>query len=86
MPRYFFNVFCEAEAPYLDDMGDELPNDEAAWRSALISAGQSIRDLTRRFPRNGTWRMEVLDARGNLLYSLYFRGASHTRGDRSSSS
>jgi hypothetical protein len=86
MPRYFFNVFCESEAPYLDDIGDELPNDEAAWRSALISAGQSIRDLTRRFPRHGTWRMEVLDARGNLLFSLYFRAAAHKRDGPSSSS
>jgi hypothetical protein len=86
MPRYLFNVFCDSEAPYLDDIGDELPNDEAAWRSALISAGQSIRDLTRRFPRHGTWRMEVLDARGNLLFSLYFRAAAHKRDGPSSSS
>jgi hypothetical protein len=84
MPRYYFNVYDGSEPPYVDEVGDELPDDAAAWRSALISAGQSIRDMNRRFSPVGTWRMDVLDATGDILFSLHFRGEAQKRPGPSS--
>ena len=37
MPRYYFNVLNSN--PSLDDLGEYLPDKEAAWRQATITAG-----------------------------------------------
>jgi hypothetical protein len=43
MPRYFFNVYHDKAE--LDREGEELPDMQAAWREATVTAGQIIQDL-----------------------------------------
>ena len=43
MPRYFFNVYHDR--PELDEEGEELPDAQAAWHEATVTAGQIIQDL-----------------------------------------
>ena len=45
MPRYFFNVYYDRAE--LDEEGEELPDAQAAWREATMTAGQIIQDLDR---------------------------------------
>ena len=56
MPRYFFNVYHDRAE--LDEEGEELPDMQAAWREATMTAGQIIQDLDgRRAPaKTGGWR------------------------------
>ena len=62
MPRYFFHVYHDR--PELDEEGEELPDAQAAWREATVTAGQIIQDL------NG-WLEE---AEGRLFRAAQFRG------------
>ena len=43
MPRYFFNVYHDRAE--LDEEGEELPDVQAAWHEATVTAGQIIQDL-----------------------------------------
>jgi hypothetical protein len=45
MPRYFFNVYHERPEP--DDLGDVLPDRQAAWKEATITAGPNPAELGR---------------------------------------
>lgn len=47
MPGYFFHVH-EIE-PSADRHGEELADDEAAWREATTFAGQLFKDIDGRF-------------------------------------
>jgi hypothetical protein len=69
MPRYYFNVH-HGEYSYLDEVGEDLPDDHAAWSEATSSAGESIRDLDGRFAPGTDWRMEVTDDTRSLLYVI----------------
>jgi hypothetical protein len=69
MPRYFFNVRYGEES-YRDEVGEELPDNLAAWREATTSAGQSIRDLDGRLAPGTTWRLDVMREDGNAVYSI----------------
>jgi hypothetical protein len=40
MPRYFFNIYDTP--PTLDDQGEDLPDDEAAWREATSFAAEQF--------------------------------------------
>ena len=52
MPRYFFNVYHDRAEP--DEEGEELPDMQAAWREATVTAGQIIQDLDGKLrPRQG---------------------------------
>ena len=52
------------QRPALDEEGEELPNGQAAWREATMTAGQII-------TTSGVeWRMEVTDAFTNRLYVI----------------
>ena len=66
MPRYFFNVHDERSN--LDTEGEELPNDEAAWREATIVAGEMFRNIDGKFRPGQEWRLEVTDEGRNPLY------------------
>jgi hypothetical protein len=68
MPRYFFNVHDERSN--LDTEGEELPNDEAAWRKATIVAGEMFRNIDGKFRPGQEWRLEVTDERRNPLYII----------------
>ena len=43
MARYFFPVHNEGPTP--DTEGEDLPNDEAAWRKATLIAGELFKDI-----------------------------------------
>jgi hypothetical protein len=54
----------------LDTEGEELPNNEAAWRWATIVAGELFRNMDGRLQPGQEWRLEVTDERRNPLYIL----------------
>ena len=72
MPRYFFNI-TYGEESYHDQIGEILSNDFAAWQEATASAGQSLRDLDGKLRPGTTWRMEVGDTRGSIIFSIEVR-------------
>jgi hypothetical protein len=41
--------------PKIDDVGEELPDDEAAWREATVYAGEVLKDAMAEYvpARNG---------------------------------
>ena len=53
MPRYFFNV--HNVEPTVDDLGEELPDDEAAWKEATSYAGELFKDIDGRFRPGQQW-------------------------------
>jgi hypothetical protein len=69
MPRYFFNVYHHG--PELDEEGEELPDAQAAWHEATVTAGQIIQDLDGRLRPGKDWRMEVTDEFANRLYVIH---------------
>ena len=69
MPRYFFNVYYDR--PELDEEGEELPDVQAAWHEATVTAGQIIQDLDGRLRPGKDWRMEVTDEFAKRLYVIH---------------
>ena len=43
MPRYFFNI--DGFPTLIDEEGEELRDNEMAWREAVITAGEMLRDM-----------------------------------------
>jgi hypothetical protein len=68
MPRYFFNVYHERPEP--DDLGEVLPDRQAAWKEATITAGQILQSLDGKLRPGCDWRMEVTDESSNALYVI----------------
>jgi hypothetical protein len=68
MPRYFFNVYHERAEP--DDVGEELPDQHAAWKEATITAGQILQSLDGKLQPGRDWQMEVKDEFGASLYVI----------------
>jgi hypothetical protein len=68
MPRYFFNVHGVRKST--DELGEELPNDQAAWVEATIIAGELFRDINGKFQPGQEWTLEVTDAERRSLYSI----------------
>lgn len=58
------------QRPALDEEGEELPNGQAAWREATMTAGQIIQGLDGKLQPGVEWRMEVTDAFTNRLYVI----------------
>lgn len=75
MPRYFFHVH-HGEESYVDAVGEDLPDDHAAWMEATSSAGESIRDLDGRLKPGTDWRMEVTADDRGLLYVIEVKARS----------
>ncbi len=74
MPRYFFNV--HNVEPTVDDLGEELPDDEAAWKEATGYAGELFKDIDGRFRPGQQWSVEVKDAARNPLFEIHIRSES----------
>ncbi|WP_458194122.1 DUF6894 family protein [Bradyrhizobium sp. UFLA05-153] len=53
MPRYYFDI--HNGHPYRDELGEDLPNDEAAWRTAIRLA----RDIEDKLAPGGVWKLVV---------------------------
>jgi hypothetical protein len=68
MPRYFFNIHHDDKQ--IDDIGEDLLDDHAAWKEATVTAGQILQSLDGRLKPGHDWRMEVVDAGGNALFVL----------------
>jgi hypothetical protein len=68
MPRYFFNVLNIG--PDQDEIGEELPNDEAAWREAIAFAGAVFKDLDGKLRPGQGWALDVTDSDRNPLFSI----------------
>jgi hypothetical protein len=56
MPRYFFNV--HNVSPSTDDSGEDLPDDEAAWKEATEYAGELFKDIDGTFRPGQEWALE----------------------------
>jgi uncharacterized protein DUF6894 len=68
MPRYFFNV--HHLQPGADDSGEELADDEAAWREATLVAGELFKDIDGGFRPGQEWSLEVTDEQWCPLYLI----------------
>ena len=74
MPRSLFNVYRDRAE--LDDEGEDLPDMQAAWREATVTAGQIIQDLDGKLrPGGKDWRLEVTDEFANPLYVIHVSAA-----------
>jgi hypothetical protein len=69
MPRYFFDV--HHERAQIDEQGEELPDQHAAWREATIIAGRILQDIDGRLKPGHDWRMDVTDEFRNTLFVLH---------------
>jgi hypothetical protein len=72
MARYFFNIHGAASGP--DQVGEELPNDDAAWHEATLIAGELFKDIDGKFRPGQEWSLEVTDERRKPIYSVHVRG------------
>jgi hypothetical protein len=71
MARYFFNVLNQHSG--LNVVGEELPNNEAAWREATMIAGE-LKDIDGKFKPGQDWSLEVTDERRNPIYLINISG------------
>lgn len=63
MPRYSFHI---QHKNVRDETVMDLPDTDAAWKEATITAGQILGDLDGALT-GPEWRMEVTDEAGNLI-------------------
>jgi hypothetical protein len=68
MPRYFFDV--HHDRAQIDEQGEELPDQHAAWREATIIAGRILQNIDGRLKPGHDWRMDVTDEFRNTLFVL----------------
>jgi hypothetical protein len=68
MPRYFFHIYHDTSQP--DFVGEELPDQHAAWKEATVTAGQMIQNIDGRLKAGHDWKMEVTDEFANVLYVI----------------
>ncbi|KJC47743.1 hypothetical protein UB31_18510 [Bradyrhizobium sp. LTSP849] len=69
MPRYFFNV--HNLGPDTDVQGEDLPDDEAAWREATVYAGELFKDVDGKLRPGQEWTLEVTDEAGNSIFNIH---------------
>jgi uncharacterized protein DUF6894 len=69
MPKYFFNVFHDRTE--WDSVGEELPDQHAAWKEATVTVGQLLQSLDGKLQPDQDWRMEVTDEFANPLYVIH---------------
>ena len=65
MPKYFFDAHDN-----LDEVGHELPNDEAAWREATSLAGAIFKDIDGKIPPGQDWALDVADQNHKPLFAI----------------
>jgi hypothetical protein len=66
--RYFFNIHGARSSP--DEEGEELPNNEAAWREATIIAGELFKGIDGKFRPGEEWALEVTDDQRKPFYAI----------------
>jgi hypothetical protein len=70
MPRYYFHV--RDGVAFNDDVGTELPDEDAARAEAVRSSGEMLRDVGGRFWNSDEWLMSVVDESGAHVCGLRF--------------
>jgi hypothetical protein len=70
VPRFHFNIDDGTSSQDIE--GIELPGIEAARRAAVRTACDVLREQPESFWIGGEWRMDVTDAQGLILFSLFF--------------
>jgi hypothetical protein len=68
MPRYFFNVHFQGHGR--DLIGEELPDENAAWREATIVAGELFKEIDGKFQPGQEWQLEVTDEQQRRVYLI----------------
>ena len=68
MARYFFNIHGVSRS--LDEEGEELPNNDAAWNEATVIAGELFRNNDGKFRPGEEWALEVADDQRKPLYVI----------------
>ncbi|OKO72751.1 hypothetical protein [Bradyrhizobium sp. NAS96.2] len=75
MPRYFFHIHHGVRNA--DENGEDLPDNDAAWKEATITAGRLLQDLDGTLKPDLEWRMEVTDEAGNIIWVLRLLAEKH---------
>jgi hypothetical protein len=75
MPRFYFNVCNGDRLSDRDDLGQELPDREAAWEIATRYAGDSLRDLDGDLQPDDDWRLEVQSEDGSRVFQISIRAS-----------
>jgi hypothetical protein len=68
MARYFFNIHGAHESP--DEEGEELPDNEVAWKEATIIAGELFRNIDGELRPGQEWALEVADEQRKPLFLI----------------
>ena len=71
MPKYFFNM--DGAIPSIDDDGEELPDNEAAWNEAVQLASEIFKDIDGKLRPQDEWSLEVSDGLRTPLYRIHIR-------------
>jgi hypothetical protein len=67
-PRYFFDFHnCLLGC---DEIGEELPNDEAAWREATIFTGQLFKEIDGKLGPGDSWKFKCNRPRSDPLFLI----------------
>lgn len=80
MPRYFFNV--QDGRSTNDDVGVELPDQTAARQVAVRFTGELLAHHSAEFWNGEEWSLDVTDATGLTLFSLYFSAVIAPGGEK----
>ena len=68
----FFNVHDGVDI--LDEVGTELADMEAVRHTAILAAGEAIRELGSKFWDSKDWQLEVTDESGKRVLTMNFSG------------
>ena len=68
MPRYFFHVHGVRKS--VDNVGEELADDKAAWDEATVVAAELFRDIDGKFQPGQQWTLDVTDEQQGPLYFI----------------
>lgn len=74
--RYYFNI-QHGKRSLPDAIGEELADDDAAWKEATVTAGKLLQDLDGTLKPDREWRMEVSDESGKLVWVLRVLAERH---------
>jgi hypothetical protein len=68
MPKYQFKTAYRQQVRATDPI--ELPDTRAAWKQAVASAGEILKEIDGSLEPYSEWRMDCTDGDGNALFSL----------------
>jgi hypothetical protein len=68
MPVYFLNV--RNIPTELDEVGDDFPNEEAAWREATLLAGAILKDVDGGIRPGDEWSLTVTDQHRTPVFEI----------------